>query len=171
MKFSENACNFFLHSNFKILFPSSFQDMTHYKTLIEAKNKQTEKLKERYNNYTIYSEYFMAVPFISQKSFIRVLIFVSLVTLCVLLIYLMSLIFLFFLIRCTVQLPHLSFGRPSWLLTDHREWQFYPTHWHAWLVQNFLQQSTLVSMGISRAQLRFISDFSISYEVQYYILW
>lgn len=70
MKFSENACNFFLDSNFKILFPSSFQDMTHYKPYREAKgNKQTEKLKtkESYNNYIIYSEYFIPGPFIFTK--------------------------------------------------------------------------------------------------------
>ena len=37
-----------LCSNFKNLFPSSFQDMTHYKPYREAKgNKQTEKLKRK----------------------------------------------------------------------------------------------------------------------------
>ena len=44
--------------------------MTHYKPYREAKgNKQTEKLKtkESYNNYIIYSEYFIPGPFIFTK--------------------------------------------------------------------------------------------------------
>lgn len=135
-------------------------------------------IEKRYY-YTRQLEYFIAAPLIFREisyeegPFLLVvwsLLQVVLVTLCFTDIRCKSDFPLFFN-RCAVQLSHLSLGRPSRLLTHHREREFHAaTGTPDWLRASSNHQCWPLRQFQGSAALHFWF-FNIIWGIQYYILW